>query len=155
MLSPAFLADRSFSLLECQLVLRLQCRHRAAVVDRSVRKLLCAEVAQLRQAAATAIVWRGAESQLRWSRFWLRLRLPPLRPPLAVGRRLIDSTSAHSDMAVLALQGAQHVQNRRQEQTGCRVSLTGRPRPGGWEGGEGHFGRRGHSAAVETVMGRS
>lgn len=98
-LSPAFLADKSFSLLECRLGLRLQRSHRAAVVAivyRSVRKLPCVEVAQLRQAAATTIAWRGAQSQPRQSRFWLRLRLAlplplplPLRP-LAMGRRLID-----------------------------------------------------------------
>lgn len=115
-LSPAFLADKSFSLLECQLGLRLQRSHRAAIVTvvyRSVRKLPCAEVDQLRQAAATTIAWRGAQSQPRRSRFWLRLRLAlPLRP-LAMGRRLIDSTSSHSDLAVLALQGAQHVHNWR------------------------------------------
>lgn len=120
-LSPAFLADKSFSLLECQLGLRLQCNHRAAIVAvyRSVRKLPCAEVAQLRQAAAaTTIMWRGAQSQPRRSCFWLRLRLAlPLRP-LAMGRRLIDSTSTHSDLAILALQRAQHTQNRRQDD-GC------------------------------------
>lgn len=82
------------------------------------RCLPCAEVAQLRQAAATAIRWRGAQSQLRRSRFWLRLRLAlPLRP-LAMGRRLIDSTSSHSDLTILALQRAQHAQNWRLDD-GC------------------------------------
>ncbi|XP_044057410.1 interleukin-1 receptor accessory protein isoform X2 [Siniperca chuatsi] len=116
-LSPDFLAEKSFSLLECRLGLYLQHGHQAsvvAVVYRSVSKLPCVEVAQLRQAAATTVTWRGGRSEPRRSRFWLRLRLAlPVRP-LAMGRRLIDSTSSHSDLAALALQRAQRIQKQNQ-----------------------------------------
>ncbi|XP_070826586.1 interleukin-1 receptor accessory protein isoform X1 [Chaetodon trifascialis] len=115
-LSPDFLAEKSFSLLECRLGLYLQHGHRAAVVAvvfRSVSKLPCVEVAQLRWAAAATVTWRGSRSEPQRSRFWLRLRLAlPVRP-LAMGRRLIDSTSSHSDLAALALQRAQRIQNQR------------------------------------------
>lgn len=114
-LSPDFLAEKSFSLLECRLGLYLQHGHQAtvvAVVYRSISKLPCVEVAQLRQAAATTVTWRGSRSEPRRSRFWLRLRLAlPVRP-LAMGRRLIDSTSSHSDLAALALQRVQWIQNQ-------------------------------------------
>lgn len=113
-LSPDFLAEKSFSLLECRLGLYLQHGYRAsviAVVFRSVSKLPCVEVTQLRQAAVSTVSWRGSRSEPRRSRFWLRLRLAlPVRP-LALGRRLIDSTSSHSDLAALALQRAQRIQN--------------------------------------------
>ncbi|XP_026170475.1 uncharacterized protein LOC113135065 [Mastacembelus armatus] len=114
-LSPDFLTEKSFSLLECRLGLYLHCGHWAsivAVVYRSVSKLPSAEVVQLRQASVSTVTWRGSRSEPRRSRFWLRLRLAlPLRP-LALGRRLIDSTSSHSDLAALALQRAQHIQNQ-------------------------------------------
>ncbi|XP_027136138.1 interleukin-1 receptor accessory protein isoform X2 [Larimichthys crocea] len=117
--SPDFLSEKSFSLLECRLGLFLQRLHQASIVTvvfRSVSKLPCVEVAQLRQAAATAVTWRGSRSEPRRSRFWLRLRLAlPVRP-LAMGRRLIDSTSSHSDLAALALQRAQRIQNQNQNQ---------------------------------------
>uniref|UniRef100_UPI001ED8631E uncharacterized protein LOC124059258 n=1 Tax=Scatophagus argus TaxID=75038 RepID=UPI001ED8631E len=112
-LSPDFLVEKSFSLLECRLGLYLQHAHQAlivAVVYRSISKLPCVEVAQFRQAAATSVTWRGSQSEPHRSRFWLRLRLAlPVRP-LAMGRRLIDSTSSHSDLAALALQRAQRIQ---------------------------------------------
>lgn len=117
-LSPAFLTEKSFSLLECRLGLFLQHGHRTsivAVVYRSVTKLPYVEVAQLRQAAVTTVKWRESRSEPRSSRFWLRLRLAlPLRP-LALGRRLIDSTSSHSDLAALALQRALLIQNQKDE----------------------------------------
>ncbi|XP_042269692.1 uncharacterized protein LOC121898569, partial [Thunnus maccoyii] len=116
-LSPNFLAEKSFSLLECRLGLYVQHGHHASIVAvtyRSVSKLPCVEVAQLRQAAATTVTWRGSRSESRRSRFWLRLRLAlPLRP-LALGRRLIDSTSSHSDLAMLALQRAQSIHSQKQ-----------------------------------------
>ncbi len=115
-LSPDFLAEKSFSLLECRMGLYLQHGHQAsivAVVYRSVSKLPCVEVAQLRQASTTTVTWRGSRSEPPRSRFWLRLRLAlPVRP-LAMGRRLIDSTSSHSDLAALALQRVQRIQNQR------------------------------------------
>ncbi|XP_047450873.1 uncharacterized protein LOC125013952 [Mugil cephalus] len=117
-LSPDFLAEKSFSLLECRLGLYLHHGRRASIVCvtlRSVSKLPCVEVAQLRQAAASSVSWRGGRSEPRRSRFWLRLRLAlPVRP-LALGRRLIDSTSSHSDLAAAALQRVHH-QNQNQNQ---------------------------------------
>ncbi|XP_025753999.1 uncharacterized protein LOC109194615 [Oreochromis niloticus] len=114
-LSPNFLAEKSFSLLECRLGLYLENSLRAsiiAVVYRSVSKLACVEVPQLRQATITTVTWRGTRSEPRRSRFWLRLRLAlPVRP-LALGRRLIDSTSSHSDLAAMALQRAQRIQSQ-------------------------------------------
>lgn len=119
-LSPDFLAEKSFSLLECRLGLYLQHGHRASIVSvvcRSISKLPCVEVAQLRQAAATTVTWRGSRSEPQRSRFWLRLRLAlPVRP-LALGRRLIDSTSSHSDLAALALQRVQRTQNQNRNQS--------------------------------------
>ncbi|XP_063350321.1 interleukin-1 receptor accessory protein isoform X2 [Pelmatolapia mariae] len=118
-LSPNFLAEKSFSLLECRLGLYLENSLRAsiiAVVYRSVSKLACVEVPQLRQATITTVTWRGTRSESRRSRFWLRLRLAlPVRP-LALGRRLIDSTSSHSDLAAMALQRAQRIQSDRANQ---------------------------------------
>uniref|UniRef100_A0A8C7YAR4 TIR domain-containing protein n=1 Tax=Oryzias sinensis TaxID=183150 RepID=A0A8C7YAR4_9TELE len=105
--SPGFLMEKSFSLLECRLALHLQRGRQAAVVGvvyRSISKLACVEVSQLRQVCTCTVRWRGARSEPRSSRFWLRLRLAlPVRP-LALGRRMIDSTSSHSDLAALALQ---------------------------------------------------
>lgn len=119
-LSPDFLVEKSLSLLECRLGLYLQHGRRAsimAVVYRSVRKLPYVEVAQLRQATVSSITWRGSRSEPQRSRFWLRLRLAlPVRP-LALGRRLIDSTSSHSDLAALALQRAQRIQNDKANQS--------------------------------------
>lgn len=129
-LSPDFLAEKSFSLLECRLGLYLQHGHRASIVSvvyRSISKLPCVEVAQLRQAAATTVTWRGSRSEPQRSRFWLRLRLAlPVRP-LALGRRLIDSTSSHSDLAALALQRVHRNQNQNQNQRdGANQSRTNR-----------------------------
>ncbi|XP_051814029.1 uncharacterized protein LOC110955186 [Acanthochromis polyacanthus] len=119
-LSPDFLAEKSFSLLECRLGLYLQHGHQASIVAmvfRSVSKLPCIEVAQLRQATVSTVTWRGVRSEPRRSRFWLRLRLAlPVRP-LALGRRLIDSTSSHSDLAAMALQRAQRIHNQRANQS--------------------------------------
>ncbi|KAM7398784.1 hypothetical protein PAMP_018095 [Pampus punctatissimus] len=115
--SPNFLAEKSFSLLECRLGLYIQHGHQASIVTityRSVSKLPSVEVAQLRQAATTTVTWRGSRSEPRRSRFWLRLRLAlPVRP-LALGRRLIDSTSSHSDLAALALQRVQRIHSQKQ-----------------------------------------
>ncbi|XP_039675577.1 interleukin-1 receptor accessory protein-like [Perca fluviatilis] len=118
-LSPDFLTEKSFSLLECRLGLYLQHGHRASIVGvvyRSISKLPCVEVAQLRQGASTTVTWRGSRSEPRRSRFWLRLRLAlPVRP-LAMGRRMIDSTSSHSDLAALALHRAQRIQKQEQKE---------------------------------------
>lgn len=114
-LSPDFLKEKSFSLLECRLGLYLQHSHQASIVAvayHSVSKLPCVEVGQIHLAAVSTVKWRGSQSEPRRSRFWLRLRLAlPVRP-LALGRRLIDSTSSHSDLAALALQRVQQNQNQ-------------------------------------------
>lgn len=143
-LSPDFLAEKSFSLLECRLGLYLQRTQRAsilAVVRRSVSKLPCVEAAQLRRAAICTATWRGRRSEPRRSRFWLRLRLAlPVRP-LALGRRLIDSTSSHSDLAALALQRAQRIRNQNhwdrpgRSRTGRRASANHRKTPFRGRGG--------------------
>lgn len=142
-LSPDFLAEKSFSLLECRLGVYLQhCHHASvvAVVYRSISKLPCVEVAQLRQAAATTVTWRGIRSEPHRSRFWLRLRLAlPVRP-LAMGRRLIDSTSSHSDLVVLASQRAQQVQkvSRRHAANQSHRNRQAPPRRRGREEGSHH-----------------
>lgn len=106
-LSPEFFAEKSFSLLECRLGLYLEHTHKATIVGvvyRSISKLPVAEVVQVRRAAVTMVTWRRKRSESPRSRFWLRLRLAlPVRP-LALGRRMIDSTSSHSDLAAFVLQ---------------------------------------------------
>ncbi|KAJ0063481.1 hypothetical protein NL108_002634, partial [Boleophthalmus pectinirostris] len=90
-LSPEFLAEKSFSLFECRLGLYLEHAQKANIVTvgyRSVSKLPCVEVAQIRKAASAMVTWRGKRSESPRSRFWLRLRLAlPVRP-LALGRRM-------------------------------------------------------------------
>lgn len=121
-LSPDFLTEKSFSLLECRLGLYLQHGRQATIVAvsyRSVSKLPCVEAAHIRQAATSTMTWRGSGSEPRRSRFWLRLRLAlPIRP-LALGKRLIDSTSSHSDLGALVLQR----ELRHQNQTGANQNL--------------------------------
>ena len=124
-ISPIFLTEKSFSLLECRLGLYLQHGHRASIVALvfcSVSKPCCVELTRLRQAAVSTVKWRGSPSGPLHSRFWLRLRLAlPVRP-LAMGRRLIDSTSSHSDLAALALQKAQRSQNQKDRTNRTRRS---------------------------------
>lgn len=119
-LSPALLSEKSLSLLECRVGVYLHHGHSAAIVAvvyRSVTKLRCVEANQLRQASSSTIKWRGTRSEPLRSRFWLRLRLAlPVRP-LAMGRRLIDSTSSHSDLAAMVLQRAQRIQNHGDNQS--------------------------------------
>ncbi|KAL0973553.1 hypothetical protein UPYG_G00206010 [Umbra pygmaea] len=102
-LSPDYLTEKSVSLLECRLGLYLQLNKNAHIITVLYRPLprlpsSCAEAQQLRCSTST-INWRGRQSEPPASRFWKRLRLAlPVRP-LALGRRLIDSTSSHSDLA--------------------------------------------------------
>ncbi|XP_021418842.1 interleukin-1 receptor accessory protein isoform X1 [Oncorhynchus mykiss] len=102
-LSPTYLTEKSVSLLECRLGLYIQltCHaHIITVLYSPLPRLLasCTEAKQLCRSTAT-ITWRGRQSESSTSRFWKRLRLAlPVRP-LALGRRLIDSTSSHSDLA--------------------------------------------------------
>lgn len=104
-LSPDYLVEKSFSLLECRLAMYLQHSHRATIVAilyRALNKITGAEAVQVRRVATSTVTWRGSQSEPPASRFWKRLRLAlPVRP-LALGRRMIDSTSSHSDLAALA-----------------------------------------------------
>ncbi|KAK7882844.1 hypothetical protein WMY93_029018 [Mugilogobius chulae] len=128
-LSPEFLAEKSFSLFECRLGLYLEHAQKTNIVTvgyRSVSKLPCVEVAQIRKAATTMVTWRGKRSESPRSRFWLRLRLAlPVRP-LALGRRLIDSTSSHSDLAAFVLQ--KHYRETANQGKVHRKSLTNQSR---------------------------
>nr|XP_043888246.1 uncharacterized protein LOC122773549 [Solea senegalensis] len=150
-LSPAFLTEKGFSLLECRVGLYLQHGHQAsiaAVVYHSVSKLHCVEVTQLCQAAVSTVKWRGSRSEPRRSRFWLRLRLAlPLRP-LAMGRRLIDSTSSHSDLAAVVLHRAQWIQHQSQNQRD-RTNQSHKNRRASLS--QGHMGRQAPPTARGSV----
>lgn len=111
-LSPAYVQPQSHSLLECHLGLYLHQTCQAQLVTiryRSISSLAtqCSVAAQLRRLSSTTVAWRGERSTSPRSRFWKLLRLAlPVRP-LALGKRLIDSSSTHSDLAVLARLGQQ------------------------------------------------
>lgn len=122
-LSPAYVAPQSHSLLECHLGLYLQQAHQARQSQQAPPSLVtirfrslsavfghgapCLEVTQLRRFSSSVVAWRGERSMPLGSRFWKLLRLAlPVRP-LALGKRLIDSSSTHSDLAVLARLGQQ------------------------------------------------
>ncbi|XP_072311474.1 uncharacterized protein [Eucyclogobius newberryi] len=128
-LSPEFLAEKSFSLFECRLGLYLAHAQKANIVTvgyRSVSKLPGVEVVQIRKAAGTMVTWRGKRSESPRSRFWLRLRLSlPVRP-LALGRRMIDSTSSHSDLAAFVLQ--KHYRETANQGRALRKSLANHSR---------------------------
>ncbi|XP_052431417.1 interleukin-1 receptor accessory protein-like isoform X2 [Carassius gibelio] len=102
-LSSDCLCEKSISLLECRLCLYL---HHAArfpiiTVRRRTLSASCGDITQLRN-NSTSIRWHDTRSERTNSRFWKLLRLAlPLRP-LALGKRLIDSTSSHSDLASVA-----------------------------------------------------
>lgn len=102
-LSSDCLCEKSISLLECRLCLYLHHTSRAPIITVRRRALSapCGDIAELRN-NSTSIRWHGARSERKNSRFWKLLRLAlPLRP-LALGKRLIDSTSSHSDLASVA-----------------------------------------------------
>ncbi|XP_015217033.2 interleukin-1 receptor accessory protein isoform X1 [Lepisosteus oculatus] len=99
-LSPDYMTEKSISLLECRL--GLLCQHTADTKIIAIRykpvSFPSSEILQLKQ--TTVIKWKGEKSGHPRSRFWTRLRLAlPLRT-LALGVRLIDSTSSHSDLNV-------------------------------------------------------
>ncbi|XP_058601113.1 interleukin-1 receptor accessory protein isoform X1 [Onychostoma macrolepis] len=102
-LSSDCLCEKSISLLECRLCLYLHHASRVPVITvrRRAFSAPCGDIAQLRN-NSTSIRWHDARSERTNSRFWKLLRLAlPLRP-LALGKRLIDSTSSHSDLASVA-----------------------------------------------------
>ncbi|XP_067307482.1 interleukin-1 receptor accessory protein isoform X2 [Pseudorasbora parva] len=146
-LSSDCLCEKSISLLECRLCLYLHHTSRAQIVTVRRRTLSasCSDIAELRN-NSTSIRWHGARSEQTNSRFWKLLRLAlPLRP-LALGKRLIDSTSSHSDLASVATRytqaqtvslrhpgkssrvGMRHlgVSGRGCDRTGCVCELKGR-----------------------------
>ncbi|XP_028821448.1 uncharacterized protein LOC114773089 [Denticeps clupeoides] len=102
-LSPAYVQQQSVSLLEGRLCLYLHHTCHAQVITVRYRSLCgsCTEAHQLRR-SSTTIAWKGPRSQPMSSRFWKLLRLAMPVRPLAMGKRMIDSTSTHSDLAVLA-----------------------------------------------------
>ncbi|KAI4895030.1 hypothetical protein NFI96_001320 [Prochilodus magdalenae] len=103
-LSSECVCEKSVSLLECRLCVYLHhTLHTPLItVRRCPLGAPCAELTELRR-SSTCIHWHGARSERPGSRFWKLLRLAlPVRP-LALGRRLIDSTSSHSDLASVAL----------------------------------------------------
>ncbi|XP_030632528.1 interleukin-1 receptor accessory protein [Chanos chanos] len=103
-LSPDYVTDKSLSLLElhvCLYLRNLQTQTHIVTVRYRCVPGPCAEVQLLRQ-NSTLIRWREQRSKRAGSRFWKLLRLSlPVRP-LALGRRLIDSTSSHSDLSAVA-----------------------------------------------------
>ncbi|KAL2095870.1 hypothetical protein ACEWY4_008018 [Coilia grayii] len=131
-LSPAYVQPQSHSLLECHLGLYLHQACQAPLVTVRFRSLSslgapCVEVTQLRRFSSSTVAWRGERSAPPGSRFWKLLRLAlPVRP-LALGKRLIDSSSTHSDLAVLARLGQQGAPN----------ALSGSDKPGQGAAGKG------------------
>ncbi|XP_016148256.1 uncharacterized protein [Sinocyclocheilus grahami] len=102
-LSSDCLCEKSIGQLECRLCLYLHHASRVPVITvrRCAFSAPCGDIVQLRN-NSTSIHWHDARSERINSRFWKLLRLAlPLRP-LALGKRLIDSTSSHSDLASLA-----------------------------------------------------
>ncbi|KAM6946351.1 interleukin-1 receptor accessory protein [Aplochiton taeniatus] len=152
-LSPDYLTEKSISLLECRLGLYLQHASQASIVTVLYKPVTahCTEASHLRRAGpASAITWRGSQSELPRSRFWKRLRLAlPVRP-LALGRRLIDSTSSHSDLAALALQRQRTSRGSQRDGRGTAMGARGRGRPRrgpGRNGGQRLTCREGHGTS--------
>ncbi|KAA0702395.1 hypothetical protein E1301_Tti017013 [Triplophysa tibetana] len=130
-LSSDCLCEKSVSLLECRLCLYLHHTSRTPIVTvrRRALRSACCEIAELRS-VSTCVRWHGARSEPPSSRFWKLLRLAlPLRP-LALGKRLIDSTSSHSDLASVATRHPQQ-----------QVSLRHSRRTKGLEDSRGQGGR--------------
>lgn len=142
-LSSECMCEKSVSLLECRLCVYLHhTLHTPLItVRRCSRNAACGELAELRR-SSTSIRWHGARSERPGSRFWKLLRLAlPVRP-LALGRRLIDSTSSHSDLASVALRHTNTLTHMRQGGHG------GAQRPKGhWGQGQG-CEKRGRGCAV-------
>ena len=128
-LSPDYLTEKSVSLLEYRLGLYLQNTSLAHVITILYKPVpaYCTKALDMRR--TTTVTWRGRQSEPPNSRFWKRLRLAlPLRS-LSLGRRLIDSSSSHLDLALVALQcqrgtAPQHRQSRavargRRKRQGC------------------------------------
>ena len=103
-LSPDYLTEKSVSLLEYRLGLYLQNTSQAHIITILYKPVpaYCTKSLDIRR--TTTITWRGRQSEPPNSSFWKRLRLAlPVRS-LSLGRRLIDSSSSHLDLALVALQ---------------------------------------------------
>ncbi|XP_077063247.1 interleukin-1 receptor accessory protein isoform X1 [Siphateles boraxobius] len=124
-LSSDCLCEKSVSLLECRLCLYLHHTSRAPIITVRRRTLSasCGDITELRN-NSTCVRWHGARSEQTNSRFWKLLRLAlPLRP-LALGKRLIDSTSSHSDLASVATRYTQaQTVSLRHSSKGGRVGM--------------------------------
>lgn len=131
-LSGACVCDKSMQKLECGLCVYLHGTCGTPLITvrwrRALRAPCCRELAELRR-CAICVHWHGAQSQHPTSRFWKRLRLAlPVRP-LALGPRLIDSTSSHSDLAAAALRRTHthtraHLHTSSERARGCAVCVS-------------------------------
>nr|XP_055053496.1 interleukin-1 receptor accessory protein isoform X1 [Misgurnus anguillicaudatus] len=133
-LSSDCLCEKSVSLLECRLCLYLHHTSHIPIITvrRHALRTSCSEITELRS-ISTCVRWHGARSERPNSRFWKLLRLTlPLRP-ISLGKRLIDSTSSHSDLASMATRHMQPVSLRH-----CQSSKA----PKGVRGHEGRVGLR-------------
>ncbi|XP_062872591.1 T-lymphocyte activation antigen CD86 [Trichomycterus rosablanca] len=104
--SGTCVCEKSEQLLECRLCVYLHSTWGTPLIrvrrHRSPTAPCCPELTELRR-RAICVHWHEEHSQHHTSHFWKRLRLSlPLRP-IALGPRLIDSTSSHSDLATVAL----------------------------------------------------
>ncbi|XP_046718845.1 interleukin-1 receptor accessory protein isoform X2 [Silurus meridionalis] len=113
-LSGPCVCEKNVQRLECGLCVYLHDTCGTPLITvrwrRTLRVPCCRELAELRR-CAICVHWHGAQSQDLTSSFWKRLRLALPGRPLALGRRLIDSTSSHSDLAGVALRRT-HAQTR-------------------------------------------
>ncbi|KAK3561290.1 hypothetical protein QTP86_030692 [Hemibagrus guttatus] len=105
-LSGPCVCEKSVQKLECGLCVYLHGTCGTPLITVRWRRMLrspcCRELAALRR-CAMCVHWHGDQSKPPTSRFWKRLRLALPARPLALGPRLIDSTSSHSDLAAVAL----------------------------------------------------
>ncbi|KAK3531402.1 hypothetical protein QTP70_018192 [Hemibagrus guttatus] len=105
-LSGPCVCEKSVQKLECGLCVYLHGTCGTPLITVRWRRMLrspcCRELAALRR-CAMCVHWHGDQSKPPTSPFWKRLRLALPARPLALGPRLIDSTSSHSDLAAVAL----------------------------------------------------
>lgn len=131
-LSGTCVCEKSMQKLECGLCVYLHGMCGTPLITvrwrRTLRTPCCRELTELRR-RAICVHWHGTQSQHLSSRFWKRLRLAlPVRP-LALGLRLIDSTSSHSDLAAVALQHTHtrthtHLHTGSERVCGCAVCVS-------------------------------
>ncbi|TRY83676.1 hypothetical protein DNTS_027967 [Danionella cerebrum] len=103
-LSSDCLCEKSLSLLEVRLCLYLHHTSHARIITVrrcTLSKATCSEITELRN-NSTYIRWHDARAPRKNSRFWKQLHLSMPVRPLSLGKRLIDSSSSHSDLASIA-----------------------------------------------------